>query len=176
MKNYVYIATSLDGFIADSNDKLDWLPNPNEEFTFGLSFDEFMQKVDAIVMGTNTFKVVCSFDIDWPYSKPVFVVSNSIKDLDKKYEGKVRLIKGLAREILEEIHSLGYKDLYIDGGVNIQNFLKEDLIDEMIITTVPTLLGEGKTLFSKVPNRLNFECVSSTVSKGIVQNHYKKIS
>lgn len=174
MKNYVYIATSLDGYIADVDEKLDWLPGPESELNFELGFDEFVEKIDAIVMGTNTFNFVCSLGGEWFYTKPVFVVSNSITKLPKKYERKVYLINGSTQEIVKNIHEQGYKNLYIDGGINIQNFLKEDLIDEMIITTIPVLLGEGIPLFAELPNRLNFECISSSVEKGMIQSHFLK--
>jgi len=172
MKNYVYIAASLDGYIADIEEKLDWLPNPSEDINLEINYPEFINSIDAIVMGKNTFNIVCSFGGDWPYPKPVFVVSNSLKEVPQKYKGKIQLLNGSVENILNEVHSLGYENLYIDGGVNIQNFLKEDLIDEIIITTIPVLLGEGSPLFSKLPNRLNFNCVSSKVDKGIVQNHF----
>ncbi len=174
MKNFVYIATSLDGYIADIGEKLDWLPNPNEELNLEINFPEFVNSIDAIIMGKNTFNIVCSFGEEWPYSKPVFVVSNSLKEVSKKYKGKVQLLNGSVEKILNEVHFQGYKNLYIDGGINIQNFLKKDLIDEIIITTIPILLGEGKPLFSKLPNRLNFKCISSKTDKGIVQNHFKR--
>jgi dihydrofolate reductase len=175
MKNYVYIATSLDGYIADVQETLDWLPSPELDLNLELSYVEFIEKIDAIVMGANTFKMVCSFGGEWFYTKPVFVVSNSITELSEKYDGKVYLIKGSVKEIIQTIHSKGYSNLYIDGGVNIQNFLEEDLIDEIILTTIPILLGGGKPLFSKLSNRLSFECVSSKVDKGIVQSHFKRI-
>jgi len=175
MKNYVYIATSLDGYIADIEEKLDWLPNPSEEINLEINYPEFINSIDAIVMGKNTFNIVCSFDVEWPYLKPVFVVSNSIKEVPEKYKGKIQLLNGSVEDILKEVHSKGYKNLYIDGGVNIQNFLKEDLIDEIIITTIPVLLGGGKPLFSKLSNRLDFKCISSSVDKGIVQSHFKRV-
>jgi dihydrofolate reductase len=176
MKNYVYIATSLDGYIADIEEKLDWLPNPNEEdINLEINYPEFINSIDAIVMGKNTFNIICSFCGDWPYPKPVFVISNSLKEVPEKYKGKIQLLNGSVGNILKEVHSQGYENLYIDGGVNIQNFLKEDLIDEIIITTIPILLGEGKPLFSTLPNRLNFNCVSSKADKGIVQNHFKRV-
>jgi len=150
MKNYVYIATSLDGYIADIEEKLDWLPTPSEDINLEINYPEFINSIDAIVMGKNTFNIVCSFDVEWPYLKPVFVVSNSIKEVPEKYKGKIQLLNGSVEDILKEVHSKGYKNLYIDGGVNIQNFLKEDLIDEIIITTIPVLLGGGKPLFSKL--------------------------
>jgi len=175
MKNYVYIATSLDGYIADTNKKLDWLPNPSEDLNLEINFPDFMDKVDAIVMGKNTFNMVCSFGGEWHYPKPVFVLSNSLKQIPENYKDKVQVIKGSIEDILKKIHSQGYKNLYIDGGVTIQNFLQKDLIDEMIITVVPILLGEGIPLFSKLENRLNFKCISSNIDKGIVQSHFKRI-
>lgn len=131
--------------------------------------------VDCIVMGANTYKTVCSFDIEWPYTKPVFVISNSIKQIPEELEGKVQLLNGSIENIKKNIHSQGYKNLYIDGGINIQNFLKEDLIDEIIITVIPLLLGEGIPLFSQMEHKLNFECISSSIDKGIVQNHFKRV-
>jgi dihydrofolate reductase len=175
MKNYVYIATSLDGYIADEEEKLDWLPNPEKELNLGINFPEFINKIDAIVMGKNTFEMVCSFDTQWPYTKPVFVISNSLTEIPAKYKNKVILIKGPVEEITTNIHAQGYKNLYIDGGINIQNFLQKDLIDEIIITIIPVLLGAGKPLFSQLSKRLNFECVSTKTDKGIVQNHFKRI-
>lgn len=175
MKNYVYVATSLDGYIADVEEKLNWLPKQDVELDFELGFDKFIDMIDVIVMGTNTFNIVCSFDVGWPYVKPVFIVSNSITKLPTKYENKAHLIKGSPKDILKNLHSKGYKNLYIDGGINIQNFLREDLIDEMIITVIPILLGSGKPLFSELSNRLHFRCVSSNIEKGIAQNHYKRV-
>ena len=174
MKNYVYIATSLDGYIAGKNDNLDWLPSPDIELNLELGFEAFMNKVDALVMGKNTFEMVRSFGIPWPYTKPVFVVSNSMSKVPEGYEDKIKLVRGKPKEILEQVHSDGFKNLYIDGGKTVQNFLKEDLIDELIITTIPVLLGEGKSLFSTLENKLDFECISASVDKGIVQTHYKR--
>lgn len=174
MKNYVYVATSLDGYIADTEERLDWLPGPEVELNLELGFVEFIEMIDAIVMGKNTFNMVCSFDQAWPYTKPVFVVSHSLTELPKTYEGKAQLLKGSVKEMVTTLHAQGYKNLYIDGGVTVQNFLQEDLIDEIIVTTIPVLLGGGKPLFSQLPKRLNFECISSKIDKGIVQNRYKR--
>ena len=176
MKNYVYIATSLDGYIADKEEKLDWLPNPTEDINLGISFPKFMESIDALVMGRNTFNIVCSFEGEWPYNKPVFVLSNSLKKIPVGYKDKVQLLSGSVEDILEDVHLQGYKNLYIDGGINIQNFLEKDLIDEIIITTIPILLGEGKPLFSKMSKRLSFECISTSQDKGLVQNHFKRVT
>lgn len=173
MKNSVFIATSLDGRIADANGGIDWLhsiPNPDGD---DMGYGDFMSNIDAIVMGRNTFETVCSFDIEWPYNVPVFVLSNTINEVPIKLNDKVFLVKGSITEILDHIHSKGHNRLYIDGGTTIRSFLKEDLIDEMIITTIPVLLGGGVPLFSDLPQKMYFSLAkTSTYLNTITQNHY----
>ena len=174
MSNIVYIACSLDGYIADKNGGLDWLysiPNPDKS-DFGYS--EFISRIDAIVMGRNTFETVCSFDCDWPYSKPVFVLSNSLSSVPEEYKGKVELINGPLPDVVKSINKKGYKELYIDGGATIRNFLQEDLIDELIVTTIPILLGGGSPLFGKLLTPLSFDHIKTEVLlDAIVQSNYR---
>ncbi|NVJ87179.1 MAG: dihydrofolate reductase [Algoriphagus sp.] len=171
--NKVFIATSLDGFIADKKGGIDWLdafPAINQIDT---GYGAFMAQIDALLMGRNTFETVCSFDIEWPYEKPVFVLSNRLKEIPKALQDKVKLVSGPLQEVLDAIHQQGHHHLYIDGGKTIQSFLKEDLIDEMIITTIPFVLGGGIPLFSELPNPILFECVSSQTFLGkIVQSRF----
>ncbi|AJR06727.1 dihydrofolate reductase [Photobacterium gaetbulicola] len=173
MANIVYIATSLDGYIADKNGNLDWLhsiPNP-EGNDFG--FHDFMNRVDALVMGRNTFETVCAFDCEWPYSKPVFVISNSLKTIPEGYQDKAFLVSGELNNILADLNAKGFNELYIDGGITIQNFLAQDLIDEMIITTFPLVLGGGSSLFGELPSPLTFELKSSEILlNAMVKSHY----
>ena len=172
-KNKVFIATSLDGYIADKNGGIDWLhsiPNPDN---IDMGYGEFTSQIDALVMGRTTFETVCGFDMDWPYKKPVFVLSSSLKQIPKEYEGKAELVNGTLKEILDKIHNKRCYRLYIDGGRTIQGFLKEDLIDEMTITIIPYLLGGGIPLFTELSNQLNFECVDSKIFLDkVVQNHF----
>jgi len=174
-KNKVFIARSLDGYIADKNGGLDWLnsiPNPDH---LDLGYEKFIQSVDAIVMGRTTFEMVCSFDMDWPYKLPVFVLSKSLTRVPEDLENKVTLVSGPLSEILDQIHKKGYTRLYIDGGATVQSFLKEDLIDELIITTIPILLGGGIPLFGELPKEMEFEHVESTVFlDAIVQDSYRR--
>jgi len=174
--NRVFIATSLDGYIAGENGDISWLhsiPNPDN---IDMGYADFMAQVDALVMGRNTFETVCGFDIDWPYNKPVFVLSNKLSEIPLKYEGKAFLVNGSLNEVLAKIHKKGYKELYIDGGTTIRNFLKEDLIDEIIITTIPIMLGNGVPLFSSLNRQLQFECRESKIYlKKIVQNSFKRV-
>ena len=174
-KNSVFIATSLDGYIADKNGGIDWLhsiPNPDLD---DMGYVAFTSHIDALVMGRTTFETVCAFDVDWPYEKPVFVLSNTLKEIPKSHQGKAFLVRGSLTEILDHIHQKGYHQLYVDGGTTIRSFLKEDLIDEMIITTIPILLGGGSPLFSELPKEMKFELVESkTFLDQISQNHYRR--
>ncbi len=174
--NSVFIATSIDGYISDKNDELDWLhyiPNPD---SIDMGYGKFTNRIDAIVMGRTTFETVCGFDIAWPYKKPLFVLSNTLLELPESYKTKAELVKGSLTEILEQIHKKGYHRLYIDGGTTIQSFLNEDLIDELVITTIPILLGGGSRLFAELTHELKFEHVESKeFLNDIVQSHYKRI-
>jgi len=174
MTNYVYIATSLDGFIATRDGGIDWLneiPNP-EKSDFG--FVEFMSGIDAVVMGRKTFEKVVSFD-PWPYDRPVYVVSRGKPELPEDLQGKVEIIKGSPKELVEQLQEFGHQDLYIDGGITIQGFLEADLIDEMIITRVPVLLGEGVPLFGKLPQILDFShCKTEIFNDMLVKSHYSR--
>ena len=162
-QNIVFIARSLDGYIADQNGGLDWLQSvPNPE-NLDLGYENFIKRVDAIVMGRTTFEMVCSFDCEWPYKIPVFVLSNTLDSLPEEYIDKAEIVKGSPSDIVKQIHKKEYTQLYIDGGVTVQNFLKEDLIDELIITTIPILLGGGIPLFKELPNAMEFEHVESKI-------------
>ena len=172
-KNSVYIATSLDGRIADRNDEITWLdsiPIPKGE---DMGYYAFTENIDALLMGRNTFETVLGFDVEWPYEKPVFVLSNSLDEIPSSHKEKAFLVKGELNEVLQSIHNQGYLKLYVDGGSTIQSFLAEDLIDEMIITTFPIVLGGGPSLFSEFPKELTFELVQSKVYfNQLIQSHF----
>jgi dihydrofolate reductase len=174
-KNIVFIAKSLDGYIAGKNGELDWLyaiPNPDG---VEMGFESLMQEVDAIVMGKTTFEVVCRFDGDWPYPKPVVVLSRSLKEIPEYLSGKVSLLQGTPEEIVQTLHERGYGTLYIDGGQTVQAFLKADLIDELRITTLPILLGGGFPLFGDMDRPLAFELTASKVYLNqMVQSCYRR--
>lgn len=176
-KNIVFIARSLDGFIAGENGELDWLhsiPNPDN---VEMGFSALMDEIDAVVMGKTTYETVLSFKGEWPYKKHVFVLSTSIKNIQEDLKDKVTLLKGEPTEVLKTINEKGFQKLYIDGGRTIQGFLKEDLIDEMILTTIPILLGGGFPLFGDLDKSMMFEHVESKVFLNqIVQNKYRRKS
>lgn len=175
-KNSVFIGVSLDGFIADHNGGLDFLDTfPNTEQS-DMGYSDFMARIDALIMGRNSFETVCGFNIDWPYNKPVYVLSNTLTEIPEKFQKHAHLVKGNLTEVLDFLHNKGHHKLYIDGGRTIQNFLKEDRVDEMIITTVPVLLGGGTPLFGQLNNPFVFRCIETKIySDAIVQNRFVRM-
>lgn len=154
--NRVFIATSIDGYIADIKGGIEWLemiPNPGGN---DMGYNKLMEKTDALVMGRATFEKVMSFGISWPYEKPVFVLSRSKKDVPKELEGKVEILAGNPAVICEKLNNRGFQNLYIDGGKVVQEFLQADLIDEMTITVIPVILGGGIPLFGNLPKSIEF--------------------
>ena len=172
-KNKVFIACSLDGYIADSDGGIDWLnsvPNPDQK---DLGYLSFMEGVDALLMGRLTFEKVLSFGIPWPYEKPVFVWSSKLYEIPVELYGKVELIKGKPTELVKKLNEKGYRQVYLDGGRTIQAFLEEDLIDEITVSRIPVLLGGGFPLFGKLPAMLYFTLIRSEVFLSqIVQDTY----
>lgn len=170
MECTVYIATSLDGFIARSDGGLDWLPEPGTE---DYGYATFMDSVDAIVMGRNTFEVALTFGV-WPYEKPVVVLSSRPHALPGSLPPGVRTSSGDPDTILAELASAGATHVYIDGGVTIRRFLEAGRISRLIITTVPVLLGSGVPLFSGVTRDIRLEHVQTrSFPTGLVQSEYR---
>lgn len=176
-KNIVFIAKSIDGFIAGPNGEIDWLdmvPNPNKD---DMGYFALMKEVDAIVMGRVSFETVLGFNIPWPYAKHVFVLSKTLDSIPDELQDKVSLTRGPLEDILTDIRLKGYANLYIDGGKTVQNFLEKDLIHELRITTLPIVLGKGIPLFGLLDQRLEFEHVKTEVFLNqLVQSHYKRLN
>ena len=151
---------------------MDSIANPTLD---DMGYYTFMDSMDALLMGRLTFEKVLSFGLEWPYQKPVFVLSNSMHEIPTDLIGKVFLMNGKTSTVLNRIHELGYGNIYLDGGRTIHNFLKNDQVDELIITRFPLLLGDGIPLFHKLNESLQFELVDSKVYLGqLVQSHYKR--
>ena len=173
MKTTVYVGTSLDGFIARKDGDFGWL-DPFNNHEVHKSYNEFIKEIDAIVIGRGTFEIVLPFP-SWPYNKKVFVLSNSIKQVPEKIKDKVAVLSMQPAELLTYLSNEGFSNLYIDGGKVIQSFLKEDLIDELIITKVPVLIGSGIPLFGYLDMDLQFTHLRTDVySNGLVKSHYER--
>lgn len=175
MLNKVFIATSIDGYIADKNNRIEWLDDIPTQEGEDMGYNVFMADIDALIMGRKTYETVLGFNIPWPYEKPVFILSNSLTGVPHDLEGKVHIISGDLKEILSKLNRNGFRNLYVDGGQTIQSFLREGLIDEMIITTIPIILGGGIPLFGDLPEPIKFECTETKCFFGqIVQNKFIK--
>ena len=169
MKASVFIGTSVDGFIARPDGALDFLPPGGGE---PHGYSEFIDSVDALVIGRNTYETVLSFDT-WPYGdKPVFVLSNN--ELKPARAGAtVEHLSGEPAEIVSQLQARGINHAYIDGGITIQRFLRAGLIQRLIITRVPVLIGEGIPLFGSLPADVHLEHVATRhYPSGLVQSEY----
>lgn len=173
---HIFIATSLDGFIAREDDSLDWLPQENST-NEDTGYESFIEGVDGLIMGRSTFQTVLSFG-NWPYKKPVIVLSKTLtqSDVIDELKEKVRILNLSPKEVLEFTRKEGWKRAYLDGGKVIQSFLRDNLVEDIIITTIPVLIGTGKTLFGKLPKDIHLSLLNSQFfESGMTQNHYKII-
>lgn len=169
MKASVFIGTSLDGFIARFNGDLDFLPPGGGE---PHGYDEFIATIDALVIGRKTFEIVLGFDA-WPYGeKPVFVLSTGT--LAPAPAGAVvERMSGEPAEIVSQLEARGLQHVYVDGGITIQRFLRAGLIQRLIITRVPVLIGSGIPLFGAVERDIILRHVGTRqYASGLVQSEY----
>ena len=170
MKASVFIGVSVDGFIARPNGELDFLPPGGGE---PHGYEEFIQSVDALVIGRKTFETVLSFAL-WPYGeKPVFVLST--RPLPPAPVGAVvEQMSGDPAEILSRLEARGIGHIYVDGGITIQRFLRAGLIQRVIITRVPVLIGDGIPLFGDLPHDVPLRHImTSSYPSGLVQTEYE---
>jgi dihydrofolate reductase len=165
----VFIGTSLDGFIARPNGDFDFLPAGGGE---PHGYHEFMATVDALVIGRKTFETVLAFDA-WPYGdKPVFVLST--RPLAAAPAGAVvDHLSGEPADIASQLDARGIAHVYVDGGVTIQRFLRAGLIQRLIITRVPVLIGDGIPLFGPTSRDIPLTHVATRqYASGLVQSEY----
>jgi len=173
MKTTVYVGTSLDGFIARKDGDIDWLVKYQNKEVHD-SYNEFISRIDAMVIGRGTYEKVLSFP-EWPYEKKVFVLSTSLKQIPGTLNEKATLVAMKPAALLNYLSDKGFSNIYVDGGKVIQSFLKEDLIDELIITRVPELIGTGIPLFGYLDNDLRFEHIKTNIySDGLVKSQYER--
>jgi len=173
-RGHVFIACSLDGYIATQGGEIDWLNTyaaSGEEY----GYEEFIASVDGIVMGRRTYEKALSFPA-WPYELPVVVTSRSMKsnDLPIELTDSVEVSDADPADLVSALTERGLHSLYIDGGQVIQSFMRAGLIDEMIVSRVPLLLGAGIPLFGSDGPRLEMEHVATkSFPSGLVQSRYR---
>jgi dihydrofolate reductase len=171
---HVFIATSLDGFIARPDGDIGWLlqrDDPTEDH----GYSAFIADKDVIVMGRGSYEKVLTFD-PWPYDRPVLVLSAQLAHapVPEALKDKLRFSNQAPKDAMEELAGQGVRRVYVDGGRLVQSFLRDGLIADMVITTVPVLLGSGRPLFGALPKDIDLKLVSSrSFPSGLVQSTYR---
>ncbi|WP_050461969.1 dihydrofolate reductase family protein [Herbaspirillum autotrophicum] len=170
-----YIATSLDGFIARSNGDLDWLFNATTS-TDDHGYAEYMNGIDTIVMGRNTYQTVLGFG-EWPYpEKRVVVLSTTLSAdaIPSHLQDKLLLHPGPLPQLLKSLTEHGCNNVYVDGGSVIQSFLAARLLDQITVTTIPILIGSGIPLFGNPGHDIRLAHHKTTAfDSGFVQTTYQ---
>lgn len=174
MHTIAYIACSLDGYIAGKDGSLDWLHCvPPSEVDY-YDFDRLQQDIDCVLMGRKTFETVMQFDA-WPYQKMVYVLSSTLKQLESRYANRSQLVNGPIRSVLDTLGDLGNTRIYVDGGQVIQSCIRENLLDELVITTIATILGSGLRLFEAFDMPTNWEIDTVTrLNSRMVMTRYRR--
>ncbi|MEV7612451.1 dihydrofolate reductase family protein [Streptomyces sp. NPDC089799] len=161
------LGVSLDGYIARPDGDIDWLTERGAE-AGDTGFEEFMAGIDTLAMGRNTYEKVLTFGF-WPYEgKHVAVLSTTLEADDPR----ISVHRSLP-ELLAALTERGAENVYVDGGVTVQTFLREDLLDELTLTTVPVLIGSGLPLFGELDRDVDLTLRSArTLGAGFTQATY----
>jgi dihydrofolate reductase len=171
VKVSVYIATSLDGLIARKNGEIDWLTGGQPGQDYG--YADFISTIDYVVMGRNTYEKVLTFG-GWPYEKRVIVLTSRDLTFPPDLTTRVEALNVSPQELMDELERRGVHHIYLDGGATIRRFLRETLVDEMTITTIPVLIGEGLPLFGPLERDIQLQLLTSnSFSNGFVKSKYK---
>lgn len=172
VKATVFVGTSLDGFIARADGSLDFLPAGGGE---PHGFEELMASVDAVVMGRKTYETVLGMGLEaWPYgAKRVFVLST--RPLAPAPDAAhVERLSGAPEDIAAGLTARGIQHAYVDGGITLQGFLRAGLIQRLIITRVPVLIGEGIPLFGALGRDIKLRHIATqTYATGLVKSEYE---
>ena len=166
----VFCGLSLDGFLARADGTFDFL---DEGGSVPHVYTEFMATVDTLLIGRNTWEVVAAFP-EWPYEKKrVVVLSSSPIDFSTA-RGAVEQLAGRPAEIVAKLAASGAKHIYLDGGITIQRFLRDGLVDRLTISQVPVLIGRGIPLFGSLPHDVKLKHVATkSYPTGLVKSEYE---
>lgn len=171
-KVILYIATSLDGYIAKPNDDLSFLSVVEQEGQ-DYGYADFVKTVDAVIVGRKTYEKVISMGFDFPHAdKDAYIITRT----PRQNVGLVKFYTGDLKKLIDKLKSENGKNIFCDGGAEIvHELLKENLIDEFIISVIPIIVGNGTKLFKDGRPELKLELVSTRqFDKGLTQLHYKR--
>lgn len=171
----VFIATSVDGFIAREDGSLDWLPAALEGEDYG--YAALVDSVDGIIMGRSTYETVLGFG-EWPFSKPVVVLSRTLSasDVPVALRESVQVSNLAPSTLVATLREQGWKHAYIDGGQTIRSFMEAGEVSELTLTRIPILLGSGRPLFGPLPESMLLRCeYSKHYPNSVISTRYHAI-
>jgi dihydrofolate reductase len=161
------VGASLDGFIAGPNDELDWLGDVDGDGQGEVqqAFAAFMSEVGAVLMGRRTYDVVCGMKGPWPYGETPMLIATG-RPLQPQ-RASVRAASGSIVELMQQAQTMaGARDIYVDGGRLIRSALDAELVDEVTVTIVPTILGAGIPLFAGAKRRHRLRLIGQQMIGG----------
>jgi dihydrofolate reductase len=170
----LFIATSLDGYIAKPNDDLSFLKLVEKEGE-DYGYTEFTNTIDTLIIGRKTYDYVLKEIGASHYDngqRDVYVITRN----ERPQVGRTSFYTGNLAKLVERLKSEEGKNIYCDGGAEVINeLLKHDLVDEFIISIIPVLLGEGIRLFKDGRPEQTLEFITvKTFETGLTQLHYKR--
>ncbi|EGK05266.1 dihydrofolate reductase family protein [Dysgonomonas mossii] len=170
----LYIATSIDGYIADIGGGLDWLSAYPITPELNYGYDEFFNSVDTVIMGGRTYRDILNMDVIYPYKDKISYIITRNKMNNPKED--IHFVSENIIEALSEIKKQEGKDIWIVGGGEIISMLLDnDLIDEMIITIIPMMLGSGIPLFPNIAKELTWKLDNThSYSNNVLQVEYHR--
>ena len=169
----VFIATTLDGFIAREDGAIDWLEGWSGDGDCG--YTDFITSVDTLVLGRNSFEKVLTFDQPWPYEGlRVVVLSSGSLSVPDALAASVEVMTLEPVPLLRQLGATGSRHVYVDGGVTIQRFLRAGAVQDVTLTRVPVLIGSGLPLFGELTDDIELAHVETTAyPDGLVQSRYR---
>lgn len=171
----IYIAATVDGFIARPDDRLDWLEHDTGGEDYG--FATFREGLDGLILGRRTYEQVLGFGVEWPYDGLTTVVwsrSLTSADVPPALRDKKVEVSGLAPgQLLTSLGERGIERVWVDGGQTLQAFLAAGLVDFLTVSRIPVLIGEGRSLFGALPSDVTLEHLATrSFESGVVQTDY----
>lgn len=174
-KIILYIAASLDGYIATTDHSIAWLNELENPEGNDYGYHDFISSVDVLVMGRKTYDIVRGFDMEWPYKDQKSYILTSKKELSPDTPN-TEALSGDLKENLNRLKATGgQKDIWlVGGGQTILALLKQQAIDEIMLFTAPILLGSGIPLFPESTEHYALQLLESRpYDTGMLYCHYK---
>lgn len=171
-----FLAISVDGYLAGKNGDLTWLDKANQQVPEGedCGYNAFIKPIDALIMGRKTYEKILSFKVVWPYTMPVYVLTSHPLTVPDNLKNKIIATQQSPLALIRQLAKQNHQHIYVDGGQTVRSFLDAGLLNHLILTQIPILLGEGIPLFTQTPHSYPLRLVTSHVYPfGFVQLHYQ---